>query len=84
MPHAVLARRPTAEADRGARSVQAVLEPGSTEKAITAAAAIEEGLIAPDSQVVIPPSYTVNGQTFNDASSHGTEIRTFAGIIVFR
>lgn len=73
----------TAEADRGARSVQAALEPGSTEKAITAAAAIEEGLIAPDSQVLVPPSYTVNGQTFNDASPHGTEKMTFAGIIGF-
>jgi cell division protein FtsI (penicillin-binding protein 3) len=73
----------SAEADRGARSVQAAVEPGSTEKAITAAAAIEEGLIAPDSRLVIPPSYTVNGQTFNDASSHGTENRTFAGIIGF-
>lgn len=71
----------TAEADRGARSVQAALEPGSTEKAITAAAAIEEGLVAPDSHVVVPPSYTVNGQTFNDAAPHGTEQMTFAGII---
>jgi cell division protein FtsI (penicillin-binding protein 3) len=73
----------TAEADRGARSVQAALEPGSTEKAITAAGAIEEGKVSPDTHIVVPPSYTVNGQTFNDASPHGTENRTFAGIIGF-
>jgi cell division protein FtsI (penicillin-binding protein 3) len=73
----------TAEADRGARSVQAALEPGSTEKAITAAGAIEEGKVSPDTHIVVPPSYTVNGQTFNDAEPHGTENRTFAGIIGF-
>ena len=71
----------SAEADRGARSVQAALEPGSTEKAITAAAVIEEGIVEQSTHFVIPPSYTVNGQTFTDASPHGTEQRTFAGII---
>lgn len=71
----------TAEPDRGARSVQAALEPGSTEKAITAAAAIEEGKVTPSTQIVVPPAYTINGQTFNDSWTHGTENRTFAGII---
>jgi cell division protein FtsI (penicillin-binding protein 3) len=71
----------TDPADRGARSVQAALEPGSTDKAITAAAAIEEGLISPESRLVIPPGYTVNGQFFKDSFEHGTEHRTFAGVI---
>ncbi|MDQ0690927.1 penicillin-binding protein 2 [Arthrobacter sp. W4I7] len=71
----------TAAADRGARSVQAALEPGSTDKAITAAAAIEEGIISPESRLVIPPGYTVNGQFFKDSFEHGTEHRTFAGVI---
>ncbi|MFK0008002.1 peptidoglycan D,D-transpeptidase FtsI family protein [Paenarthrobacter sp. NPDC090520] len=71
----------TAAADRGARSVQAAIEPGSTEKAITAAAAIEEGKIAADSHLVVPPTFTINGQTFSDSFAHGTESRTFAGII---
>lgn len=71
----------TAIADRGARSVQAAVEPGSTEKAITASAAIEEGKVTPSTHIVVPPSYTVNGQTFNDSFPHGTENRTFAGII---
>ncbi|WP_373427066.1 penicillin-binding transpeptidase domain-containing protein [Pseudarthrobacter siccitolerans] len=48
----------TAVADRGARSVQAALEPGSTDKAVTAAAAIEEGIISPESHLVIPAGYT--------------------------
>lgn len=71
----------TLPANRGARSVQAALEPGSTNKAITAAAAIEEGLITPESRLVVPPGYSVNGQFFKDSFEHGTETRTFAGII---
>ncbi|MCC9067503.1 peptidoglycan D,D-transpeptidase FtsI family protein [Arthrobacter cryoconiti] len=67
--------------DRGARSVTAAIEPGSTEKTVTAAALIQEGLIEPDTHLVIPPTYTVNGQTFTDAFPHGTENRTFAGVI---
>lgn len=68
-------------ADRGARSIQSAVEPGSTDKAITAAAAIEEGLITPGSRLVIPAGYTVNGQFFKDSFEHGTEHRTFAGVI---
>ena len=71
----------TAAANRGARSIQAAVEPGSTDKAITAAAAIEEGVISPESRLVIPPGYSVNGQFFKDSFDHGTETRTFAGVI---
>ncbi len=71
----------TAAANRGARSVTAAIEPGSTEKTVTAAAAIQEGKVSPLSHVLVPPTYTVNGQTFSDAFTHGTEQRTFAGII---
>ncbi|NWL32646.1 peptidoglycan glycosyltransferase [Paenarthrobacter nitroguajacolicus] len=67
--------------DRGARSVTAAIEPGSTEKAITAAAAIEEGKIEPLSELLVPPTYTVNGQMFQDSFVHGEQQRTFAGII---
>ncbi len=71
----------TAAANRGARSVTAAIEPGSTEKTVTAAAAIQEGKVSPLSHVLVPPTYTVNGETFADAFTHGTEQRTFAGII---
>ncbi|KIA73409.1 peptidoglycan glycosyltransferase [Arthrobacter sp. MWB30] len=67
--------------DRGARSVTAAIEPGSTEKAITAAAAIQEGKIQPLSHILVPPTYSVNGQTFQDSFVHGEQQRTFAGII---
>lgn len=67
--------------DRGTRSVTAAYEPGSVEKMITAAAVIDEGLASPLDRFTIPPTYTVDGQTFSDAFTHGTEERTLAGII---
>ncbi|MHC6594411.1 peptidoglycan D,D-transpeptidase FtsI family protein [Arthrobacter sp. C152] len=67
--------------DRGVRSVTAAYEPGSVEKMMTAAAVIDEGLASPLDRFTIPPTYTVDGQTFSDAFTHGTEERTLAGII---
>lgn len=67
--------------DRGVRAVTAAYEPGSVEKVMTAAALIEEGKASPLSEFTLPPSYTVNGQTFNDSFTHGTEKRTLAGIL---
>ncbi|MET1064632.1 MAG: penicillin-binding transpeptidase domain-containing protein, partial [Arthrobacter sp.] len=67
--------------DRGVRAVTASYEPGSVEKMITAAALIEEGKSNPLEKFTIPPSYTVDGQTFNDSFTHGTEDRTLAGIL---
>ncbi|MGY3567642.1 cell division protein FtsI (penicillin-binding protein 3) [Sinomonas sp. RB5] len=71
----------TAAKDRGARAVTAAYEPGSVEKTITMAALIQEGKANPLSQYTIPPTYTVDGQTFSDAFTHGTEQRTLAGIL---
>lgn len=65
----------------GSRTVSSVVEPGSTDKIITAAATIEEGLLTPMSEFLVPPTLTVDGQTFSDAFVHGTEQRTWAGII---
>ncbi len=67
--------------DRGVRAVTAAYEPGSVEKMITAASAIEEGTARPLDKFTIPPTYTVDGQTFTDAFEHGTEQRTLAGIV---
>jgi cell division protein FtsI (penicillin-binding protein 3) len=71
----------TAARDRGVRSVTAAYEPGSVEKMITAAALIEEGKSSPLDTFTLPPSYTVDGQTFSDSFAHGTEERTLAGIL---
>ena len=69
--------------DRGVRAVTAAYEPGSVEKMITAAAVIQEGKAKPLDAFTIPPTYTVDGQTFSDAFEHGTEQRTLAGIVGF-
>ncbi|MET3921874.1 penicillin-binding protein 2 [Arthrobacter sp. UYEF20] len=71
----------SAPEDRGVRAVTAAYEPGSVEKMITAAALIEEGKSSPLDKFTIPPTYTVDGQTFSDAFEHGTEERTLAGIL---
>ena len=44
--------------DRGSRALSDVIEPGSTAKVITAAAALEEGIVTPESQFVVPDRYT--------------------------
>jgi cell division protein FtsI (penicillin-binding protein 3) len=71
----------SAPEDRGVRAVTAAYEPGSVEKMITASALIEEGKSSPLDTFTIPPTYTVDGQTFSDAFVHGTEKRTLAGIL---
>jgi cell division protein FtsI (penicillin-binding protein 3) len=68
--------------DRGSRALSDVIEPGSTAKVITAAAALEEGLVKPTSPFRVPDRYTTaNGQTFRDSHSHPVQPLTFAGIL---
>ncbi|ALV47517.1 peptidoglycan glycosyltransferase [Arthrobacter alpinus] len=69
------------EANIGSRTVSSVVEPGSTSKIMTAAALVQEGLATPQSQFLVPPTLTVDGQTFSDSFVHGTEKRTLSGII---
>ncbi|MDQ4489748.1 penicillin-binding protein 2 [Sinomonas sp. ASV486] len=71
----------SAAKDRGVRAVTAAYEPGSVEKTITMASLIQEGKANPLSEYTIPPTYTIDGQTFADAFTHGTEHRTLAGIL---
>jgi cell division protein FtsI (penicillin-binding protein 3) len=68
--------------DRGTRALSDVIEPGSTAKVITAAAAIEEGVVTPESRFEVPDTYTTaNRQRFRDSHAHEVEKLTFAGIL---
>lgn len=54
-------------------AVTAVYEPGSVNKVITVAAALEEGLVAPSTEIVVPDRLQVSDHLFRDAEAHPTE-----------
>lgn len=56
-------------------------EPGSVNKVITVAAAMEAGLVAPDTPVTVPPQLKVIDRVINDAEPHPTERLTVAGVL---
>jgi cell division protein FtsI (penicillin-binding protein 3) len=62
-------------------AVTTPFEPGSVNKVITMSAALEDGLVTPDSHFVIPPSLKIAGTPFTDAEAHGTEHLTLTGIL---
>ncbi|MGB7449240.1 MAG: penicillin-binding protein 2, partial [Ornithinimicrobium sp.] len=61
--------------------VEDVFEPGSTTKLITAAAALEEGLVEQDTPVVVPTRLPRGGRVFTDAKPHPVLNLTFAGVL---
>jgi cell division protein FtsI/penicillin-binding protein 2 len=56
-------------------------EPGSTFKAFTVAAALEEKLVTPTTEFVLPPSIQVADRTIKDAEERGTETMSVARIL---
>ena len=62
-------------------AISDVFEPGSVNKVITAAAALQAGVVTPLSAVTVPPTYKVANHTLHDAEKHGTEHLTFAGVL---
>lgn len=67
--------------DLADRAVTDVYEPGSTNKVITAAAALELGIANPLTPVTVPPVLKLAGHTFHDAEKHGTEHLTLTGVL---
>ncbi|MRH92546.1 cell division protein FtsI [Nocardia sp. SYP-A9097] len=68
------------QSDLGNPSVQEVYEPGSVNKIVTAAAAIEYGLTNPDEVHEVPGSISLGGVTVHDAWEHGVAPYTTTGI----
>ncbi|MGV9415143.1 peptidoglycan D,D-transpeptidase FtsI family protein [Nocardia sp. NPDC003693] len=66
--------------DLGNPTVQEVYEPGSVNKIVTAAAAIEYGLTTPDEVHQVPGSIFTGGVTVHDAWDHGVAPYTTTGI----
>jgi cell division protein FtsI (penicillin-binding protein 3) len=53
--------------------VTAVYEPGSVNKVITVAAALEEGLVGPTTELTVPDSLQVSDHLYTDHDPHVTE-----------
>lgn len=72
----------TPEGARGARTISAPYEPGSTGKLLTLAAAVDRGVVEPMTTFTVPEQMTFNGQTFSDHDpGHPTQEMTVAGIL---
>jgi cell division protein FtsI (penicillin-binding protein 3) len=66
---------------RGNRAISATYEPGSTFKAFTVAAALEDGKVTPDTTFDIPPVLQFSDREIHDAENHGYETLTTSDIL---
>lgn len=63
------------------RPVTDVFEPGSVQKALTAAAAFRTGVATPSTTLAVPDTIQVGGSTFSDSHRHPVEQLTFAEVV---
>lgn len=63
------------------RAVTDVFEPGSVQKAITAAAALEEGVVTPETVMTVADNIRVGTKTFTDSHRHPTVEMTFTEVM---
>jgi cell division protein FtsI (penicillin-binding protein 3) len=69
------------ESTLGNPAVTSPYEPGSVNKVVTMAAALEYGTAAPDRVFAVPGSIRVADRTVSDAWNHGVEDYTLTGIL---
>jgi cell division protein FtsI (penicillin-binding protein 3) len=62
------------------RTVTDVFEPGSTNKVVTIAAALEAGVVMPDTVTPTPSALMIDGVRFEDVETHPSEM-TVADIL---
>lgn len=67
--------------DLGNRAVTAALEPGSVQKVLTMAALADQGLVTPETRVVVPGRIASGGGYVRDSFSHGDLKMTASGIM---
>ena len=63
------------------RAFTDIYEPGSAFKIVTAAAALEEGIVTPKTRFVVPDQFQVADRVIHDSHSHPTENMTVSQII---
>jgi cell division protein FtsI/penicillin-binding protein 2 len=63
------------------RAVTDGYEPGSTFKVVTIGAALQEGVVTPDSTFTVPYSLRLYDREITDADHHGTETMTVSQIL---
>jgi cell division protein FtsI (penicillin-binding protein 3) len=63
------------------KALTTVFEPGSASKVITMAAALEEGVVAPDATLTVPDHMKVADATFTDHDPHPTETMNLTDIL---
>lgn len=69
------------KADRGARSLNEVYEPGSVEKILTLSALIDAGKVTDRTKLVVPGELHRQDRVIHDWFTHGTLKFTLAGVI---
>ncbi|MDR0285137.1 MAG: penicillin-binding protein 2, partial [Propionibacteriaceae bacterium] len=65
----------------GNRAVRDAYEPGSVEKVLTMAALVDQGLVAPDTRVIVPGQIASGDSLIKDAWGHDTIHLTAAGVL---
>jgi cell division protein FtsI (penicillin-binding protein 3) len=65
----------------GNPAVQSPVEPGSANKIVTFAGALDRGLIKPDTPMLVPDGYRVPGKVVHDAWSHAPTKWTATGVL---